>query len=206
MSIPDAELVRQTLAGQSTAYEELVRRWTGRTLALCHLRVRSSHAAEDLTQESLLRAYKALSTLLEPAKFGPWLRGIADRVCLDYLKNKQTRQVSFGAFAPRDSTNGDGPGRGQSPIEPCAPPDEPTEQADRIADLLVEVEALREDYREVLLLYYHEDLTYDALAERLGVSKATINARLTKARAVLRTRLAPIASPSACANKSSTSK
>ena len=51
------------------------------------------------------------------------------------------------------------------------------------------VEALPEDYREVLLLYYYEDVTYRDLAETLGVSPATINARLTKARAMLRERL-----------------
>src|SRR5437773_774954 len=55
--------------------------------------------------------------------------------------------------------------------------------------LLAEVEALPEDYRRVVMLYYYEDLTYRDLAQLLGVSTATINARLTKARALLRERL-----------------
>ena len=54
---------------------------------------------------------------------------------------------------------------------------------------MVAVEALPEDYREVILLYYYEDVTYRDLAQALGVSPATINARLTKARAMLRERL-----------------
>ena len=53
------------------------------------------------------------------------------------------------------------------------------------------MEKLPEDYREVLMLYYYEDVTYRDLAETLGVSAATINARLTKGRAMLRERLKP---------------
>jgi RNA polymerase sigma-70 factor (ECF subfamily) len=55
--------------------------------------------------------------------------------------------------------------------------------------ILDEVEALPEEYRTVILLYYYQDLTYRDLAKLLGVSSATINARLTKARSLLRTRL-----------------
>ena len=51
------------------------------------------------------------------------------------------------------------------------------------------MEALPEEYREVVMLYYYEDVTYRDLAQLLGVSAATINARLTKARALLRERL-----------------
>ena len=56
-------------------------------------------------------------------------------------------------------------------------------------NLLAEVEALPDDYRQVVLLYYYQDLTYRELADLLRVSPATINARLTKARALLRARL-----------------
>ena len=54
--------------------------------------------------------------------------------------------------------------------------------------MLAEVESLPEVYREVIMLYYYQDVTYQDLAETLGVSAATINARLTKARALLRRR------------------
>lgn len=90
----DGELVRQALSGRSSAYGELARRWSAPILAFCHAKVRSVHAAEDLAQESLLRGLRALPTLSEPEKFGPWLRGIALRVCLDWLKSKQTQQVT----------------------------------------------------------------------------------------------------------------
>ena len=71
---------------------------------------------------------------------------------------------------------------GESPYETLA-------RADDERRLLAEVETLPESYREVILMYYYDDVTYYDVAAALGVSSATVNARLTKARAMLRERL-----------------
>ena len=63
------------------------------------------------------------------------------------------------------------------------------DRADEARRLMDQVESLSEQHREVLMLYYYRDVTYRDLAELLGVSTATINARLTKARAILRQRM-----------------
>ena len=55
--------------------------------------------------------------------------------------------------------------------------------------LMAEIQRLPEAYRETILLYYYQDATYQDLADLLGVSVATINARLTKGRAMLRERM-----------------
>ena len=178
----DGELVRQTLNGRSAAYEELVRRWSARILAYCHAKVRSSHAAEDLAQEALLRGYRSLASLDEPEKFGPWLRGIALRVCLDWLKSKQNHQAAFSDLGDGWSCDG-GAGDSERQRRGAA------ERGERIERLMDEVETLPDEYREVVMMYYYDDVTYQELAEALGVSAATINARLTKARAMLRERL-----------------
>ena len=177
----DSDLVRLAQGGQLAAYEELVRRWSARMLAVCHAKVRSAHTAEELAQESLLRGLRALGTLEDPAKFGPWLCGIASRVCLDWLKSGQARQVSLEAMCD-----------GQPDAWVAQQGDSPDEAACRADDkrlLLAEVDTLPESYREVILLYYYDDVTYQDVAAALGVSAATVNARLTKARAMLRERL-----------------
>ncbi len=179
----DGDLVRQTLAGQPTSYGELARRWSARVLALCHAKVSSSHAAEDLAQESLLRGYRALASLHEPDKFGAWLCGIAQRVCLDWLKSKQTSQVPFTNL-----------GEGYNPADDLVSSvsnESAADHEDDLRQLMSEVQRLPEQYREVLMLYYYPDVTDQDLASVLGVSAATINARLTKARAMLRERLSP---------------
>lgn len=177
----DGELVRLALAGGPTAYEELVRRWAGRVLALCHARVRSAHLAEDLAQESLMRAYRALGTLAEPEKFGSWVRGIAVRACLDWLKSRQATLVSFTSLGES--------ARAEDVLDGEATADATLEHDDEIQRLLAAVDNLPPELREVVMLYYYNDLTYHDLAGMLGISSATVNARLTRARALLRSRL-----------------
>jgi RNA polymerase sigma-70 factor (ECF subfamily) len=186
----DGELVRQTLAGQMAAYEQLVRRWSARVLAFCHARTGNAHAAEDLAQETLLRGLRVLPSLEDPDRFGCWLCGIAHRVCLDWRKSKERTQVSLGSLPHADGSEGDGLlATDKDPTQHAA------EQADDVRRLMAEVEALPETYREVLMLYYYDDLTYQDLAELLGVSFATVNARLTKAKAMLRCRLSQCGRP-----------
>jgi RNA polymerase sigma-70 factor (ECF subfamily) len=68
-------------------------------------------------------------------------------------------------------------------------PDEEAEREEEVQRLMAEVEALPEEYRTVLMIYYYQDVTYKDLARMLDVSTATINARLTRARSMLRARL-----------------
>ena len=178
----DGELVRQVLAGRTQGYEELVRRWAGRVTALCHSRVGRADVAEDLAQETLLRGYRAVGSLADPDKFGAWLCGIAVRACLDWLKAKERTQVVFSVL---------GAGRNPDDFLSRPAPDDRlgVDHDDERRHLLAEVEALPEEHRQVIMLYYYQDNTYRELAQILGVSSATVNARLTRARALLRERL-----------------
>lgn len=192
----DGEWVRQARGGDPAAYGHLARRWAPRVLAVCHARVCRARAgraaAEDLAQEALLRGLRALPTLADPEKFGPWLVGIAVRTCLDWLKSAQRTEVSLDALAA--GGRGDCDGESPSAAHWLAARDDrdgrdAADRRERSAELVREVEQLPPAYREVLLLYYHQDCTYQELADALGVSAATVNARLTKARAMLRSRM-----------------
>jgi RNA polymerase sigma factor (sigma-70 family) len=178
----DGDLVRQCLAGHPDAYEPLVRAWASRVLAVCHARVGRPDVAEELAQESLFRAYKALATLAEAEKFGPWLCGIATRVCLDWLKAKDRTTVPISALG--EETNPQNLIDHRQVYRAAA-----ADNAEDVARLMEEVHRLPEKHREALMLYYYEDCTYQDLAKLLGVSAATVNARLTQARQMLRERL-----------------
>jgi RNA polymerase sigma-70 factor (ECF subfamily) len=177
----DAELVRQAGNGRRDAYGELARRWSPRVMAVCHARVHCQTSAADLTQETLLRGFRNLSTLKSPEKFGAWLRGIANRVCLDWLKSKQRSQVPFSRLAGDENAcelvaHGDDVGTA-------------IDLADEVQNLMSEIESLSDNHREVLMLFYYGAMSYQDMAELLGVSTATINARLSVARELLRERL-----------------
>lgn len=174
----DGQLVLRARAGETSAYQALVERWSARVMAVCHARVGRAAAAEDLAQEALLRGWRGIGTLAEPERFGAWLSGIASRACLDWLKSSQRTEVSLG--------EGNGEMRWTA-----AGPDAAArlEREDEIGRLMAEVEQLPEPLREAVMLYYYDDCTYAELGERLGVSAATINARLTAARMRLRERM-----------------
>jgi RNA polymerase sigma-70 factor (ECF subfamily) len=149
-------------------------------MAVCHARVGCPGIAADLAQEALLRGFRDLVTLKSPEKFGAWLGGIARRVCLDWLKSKQRCEAPFSGLA------------GDYPLEPPADEEDVAaslDRADRIRRLMAEIESLSEHHREALLLFYYGGMSYRDMADFLGVSTATVNARLTEARQRLRERL-----------------
>jgi RNA polymerase sigma factor (sigma-70 family) len=181
----DGELVRQVVAGETAAYGELARRWFARILAFCRARVfcGSSQDAEDLAQDVLLRAYANLASLSEPEQFGPWLRGIAANACADWGRGRKRRQHAFG----RREWQMDLTSLATSNRESPADDDERT-------IVMRQIDTIPEDLREVILLRYYDNLTYDEMAQWLGVARATVNERLAKARALLRIRLAKLRS------------
>jgi RNA polymerase sigma-70 factor (ECF subfamily) len=171
----DAELVRQVLQGNLGAYGRLVERYTAQIAALCRAHVRRPEVVEDLTQETFLRGLDKLSSLREPAAFGAWLYAVARNLCLEWLGDPSRRHVSLNADAPALAADPDGDAR-----------------RERSHDLKECVRRLPVELREVVEIYYSGGrITYDELAERLGVSFATVNQRLTRARKLLRACLEP---------------
>lgn len=193
----DGDLVRRSVAGDTAAYGELARRWYRRLLAYCEARVRKTEA-EDLAQDILIRGFCALQTLTSPDQFGSWLRGIAAHVCADWCRRQH--RPGHVRYDATPSTNG-GPSRNDhsyaaSPVldQIAAPTREPAVANDERIYLLDQLQALPEDLREVILLRYYDELTYEEMADWLGVARATVNERLAKARALLRIRLAKLRS------------
>jgi RNA polymerase sigma-70 factor (ECF subfamily) len=170
----DGDLVRAVKLGRREAYDELVRRHAAKISAVCRSRLGARGPVEDMVQESFLRGFRSLPSLAEPEKFGSWLYGIAMRACLDWLKAKKRHPRSYDAAGLPD-------GAGKS---------DPPEDSDRNAKLHEQIDALPESYREVVLLFYYRKQSYQEMSELLNLSPAAINARLTKARAMLRERMA----------------
>lgn len=175
----DGEAVRLALQGNAAAMSELAQGWSARVFAFCLARCRNRHVAEDLAQEALLRAIRSLASLECPERFGPWLRGIAIRVFLDWKKARQTSQVPFSTLDSDETVA----------MLLAREPDSSVERDDESSWLLREVDSLDEELRETLLLYYAGEMTYAQLAQILEVSPATVNFRLTKARTILRNRM-----------------
>lgn len=181
----DAELVRRAREGERAAHEQLARQYAPRLLAVCRARIGRHDAVEDLAQEALLRGLTHLSSLEDPDKLAAWLRGIAVRVCQDWLRGRSRRQV------PLSTLNGETQSAGAFPSdEAAATQSERIEQQERREHLLQAIDGLSDELREPLLLFYFDEITYDQIAGMLGISRASVNARLARAREQLARRLA----------------
>jgi len=97
----DLDLVHRSQAGDSAAYEELVRRYHGRIYGLIYSMTSSREDAEDLAQEVFIKAWKALGHFREQSGFYTWIYRIALNCTINFRKKRNRRQnVSFDEFDP----------------------------------------------------------------------------------------------------------
>ena len=176
----DGEWVRQVLAGDASAYENLVDAHKGRVFAQVVGRIGNFSAAEDVVQNAFVEAYVHLKSLQSPEKFGGWLRGISVN-----LSNKwvQHQRPSVQIETVEDEV---------SEGKVIALPDEVFEAGEMKDTVLKAVEGLPDIYREVVLLHYMEEMTDPEMAAFLEVPESTVTGRLQVARKRLRDDLMPL--------------
>ncbi len=166
----DLELVAAARAGASQAFTDLVRRHGARVWGLLWSRTHRRTDVEDLTQETFLRAYRQLPTLEHTDRFAGWLLSIAARTWSDWRRAKARTEVGLEAIQ----------------VEPAQPAPESTNDRDA---LRAAVTSLPEPLRDTLVQFHFGGKSYRELAALFDVTEAAINARLTKARQLLRERL-----------------
>lgn len=150
--------------------------------------VRERAAAEDLTQETLLRAHSNLATLQDSSKLTTWLYRIATNICRDRFREAAYRNQPESLDAHEEE-------RGESVQAASAGEKAPRldkvmEQKEMSACVQDYLAGLSDTYRAVILLHDAEGLTNPEIAEMLGVSLATVKIRLHRAREKLRAALA----------------
>lgn len=142
--------------------------------------VHDAHEAEDLTQDTLLRAHQRREALRHPGAFTAWLYQIATHVCLDRLRQHSRRDMQEIEATPEDleTIAADGPSLQQV-----------IEQNEMSACVQGYLARLADSYRAVILLHDVHGLTAGEIAGLLDESLATVKIRLHRARARLRTTL-----------------
>jgi RNA polymerase sigma-70 factor (ECF subfamily) len=142
-------------------------------------RVRDFYKAEDLAQDTFIKAHGSLDSLRDPTKFGSWILVIARHTCMDYLRSAR-ETVSLDDL--RDSG-----------IEPHAVAlddavdvlgDEEIEQ-----HVLQAIQDLREDYRDIIVMKHVENLSYKEISALLDMSISAVGEKLSRVRQILRRKL-----------------
>ena len=185
----DRELVVRARAGEEDAFAEIVRGYQRRVYGVAMRMTRRHEVADDIAQDTFIRAYRSLDRFELGRPLGPWLVKIAVNLSINYLNGAARREQSLYT---EDTPDG--------PVELAASPDpsrEPLESnpmrrllsSEFACALSGALDELSPEHRAVFLLKVDEGLRYDEIAETLGVSRGTVMSRLFRARARLKTML-----------------
>jgi RNA polymerase sigma-70 factor (ECF subfamily) len=189
---PDSASVEATqpiTRDHAAIFEALVDHHYRRVYKLAYRMLDSESDAADATQETFVRAYRALSRLRMEETHGMWLRRIAINVCLDMLRRRKAAP-SVMALDPMP-VNAECPPVLREIPDPSTEPERLYSQQERKQFLHRAVAALPPIYRTVILLHHLEEIPVDEIAGALGVPGGTIKSRLSRARKALRRKLAP---------------
>jgi RNA polymerase sigma-70 factor, ECF subfamily len=175
----EAALVRAAQSGDEAAFAEIVRLFQRPVYRVAYALTRNPADADDLAQETFVRAYQAMGRFRAGEPLHPWLSRIAVNLAYSLFRHRRRRP--------------------ETSIEPLveagrqwAGDDDPAERAaesERHERLAAAFAALSAEHQAVLALRVVEDLSYDDIARALGVPPGTVMSRLSRARAELRSRL-----------------
>lgn len=175
----EADLVRAVQGGDQAAFAEIVRHFQRPIYRVAYALTRNASDADDLGQETFVRAYQAIGRFRADEPLYPWLARIAVNLTYSLFRRRKRRP--------------------ETSIEPLveagrqwAADDDPAERAaesEQHEQLAAAFAGLSHEHQAVLTLRVVDDLSYDDIARTLGVPAGTVMSRLSRARAELRARL-----------------
>lgn len=157
---PETVLIESVLSGDIDSFGELGRRYWAAMVAVAYSVLGDHHLAEDAAQETLARALVGLRTLKNKNRFGSWLCRICRNVAKDMASARSTTVDAEGLLQTTDNHNKDESGYVMR-------------QA---------IDKLGPKTKELVVLRYYNSLSYEQISSVLGISKAAINGRLSRAK------------------------
>lgn len=170
--LDESECISRAQRGDVSAFSELVSRFQDRIYRFLVRLTRSQDDARDLTQETFLRAFQSLPRWTPDARFTTWLFRIARNLAFDLLRRH--KRVEFVSLE-EDATI----------VDTAQGPDDVLQTAQRLRLLEAALLRLPAEHREILLLREVEDMTYDDIADVLGLNLGTVKSRIARARCAL---------------------
>ncbi|WP_370177931.1 RNA polymerase sigma factor [Alteriqipengyuania sp.] len=172
----DALLAIRAQLGEADAFDALVRRWGLPLRRYALTFTDSGDAADDLVQEIWLGAVRGLARLRDPMRFRSWLFGIAHRTAMNRLRGRYRKHA----------LHDDGP---LPDIADADDPESPMEREATLNALSKGLTRLKATERQVLQLFYLEQLTIAEIAGIMAVPPGTVKSRLFRARSQLKTEV-----------------
>ena len=188
-TLTDQEVVLLARGGQERAYRELVRRYERPIFSLLYRMVRDRELAEDLSQETFVKALNAIESYRPEYKFSSWLFKIANNAAIDHLRRRELDTLSLEgsphAVTPdaMEATALQIGDRAENPLDIV----EAKELGGEIERAIAQ---LRPEYRACILLRHVDGRAYEEIAEMLDLPLGTVKTYIHRARNELRRLLA----------------
>jgi RNA polymerase sigma-70 factor, ECF subfamily len=187
--LTDQDVVLRARSGQEAAYRELIRRYERPIFALLFRMVRDRELAEDLAQETFVKALNAIDSYRPEFKFSSWIFKIANNAAIDHLRRRELDTLSLDgsphAETPEamQATALQIGARQESPLD--------TVEAKELGTAIeAAIGSLRPEYRSCILLRHVEGRAYEEIAEMLNLPLGTVKTYIHRARNELRLSLA----------------
>ena len=184
----EPQLIERAKAGDAAAAGEIVERYQRRIYTLCLRILSDTDAAEELTQDTLVKALTGLENFDGRSALGTWLHRIATNACFSRIRSDRVR--SKGRVPWPESGEPIAPQRVQQG-------EDRLDAAQRSRLVAAALERINPEHRVVLVLRDVQGLEYEQVAEVLGIPMGTIKSRLFRARAALRQAVERLEAPAA---------
>ena len=169
-------LISRARGGDRDAFGALVEQYRDNVYRLAYRMCGNAYDADEAAQEAFVAAWRALPNFRGDAKFSTWLYRLTTNAAIDVMRREKRHQTVGDGEMMELADDADSP---QETVER-------TEQQEAVQKALA---TLSEEYREVLLLRYMEELDYAEIAEVLQLPSGTVKSRINRAKAALKTAL-----------------
>jgi RNA polymerase sigma-70 factor, ECF subfamily len=169
-------IIERCLAGDQSAWEDIVRLHRRKVFNIAYKFVGKHDLAEDLTQDIFLKLYRSLDTFDRRANFQTWLISVSRNLCIDHYRSVRKE---------RETINRDVDPSTLMPVSRDRSAYSQLELRDRVQLLRAAVDTLPPTLRTAVLLRDIQELTYQEIADRLGVPEGTVKSRINRGRTEL---------------------
>jgi RNA polymerase sigma factor (sigma-70 family) len=168
--------MQQSDDSKEETVEWLMNEFGRKVVRLAFTYLKQEQLAEDVAQEVFMKCYQKLDTFRHESSYQTWLYAITVNLCKDRLRSWSFRNIIFNDIFSTKSINH------RTPESSLMENEAKSELSQSVLELPVK-------YREIIILYYYEELTYQQISELLGISSQTIKSRLHRGRNLLRKKL-----------------
>jgi RNA polymerase sigma-70 factor (ECF subfamily) len=183
----DDRLIADALQGDQKAYEALLARHNKAIFHVVMKIVRNRDEAQDLVQETFMKAFNALASYRSEYRFSTWLYKIAANCAIDFVRKKRIEALSLDK--PIETKNG----RVDFEVPDSSwDPEQDLVRKQKLKSIDEAIDSLPDKYREVIIYRHRDDKPYEEIAGILRVPVGTVKARIFRARELLKKKLKSI--------------